>query len=62
MLAFMAAYDTRTGWSLNCIHGDPTPVLMLTSLGEEADQVRAFRLDADQYVVKPFRLIVNHIA
>ena len=37
--------------------GVNTPVLMLTSLGEEADQVRAFRLDADQYVVKPFRLV-----
>ena len=37
--------------------GVSTPVLMLTSLGEEADKVRAFRLDADQYVTKPFRLV-----
>ena len=37
--------------------GVKTPVMMLTALGEEADQVRAFRLDADQYVTKPFRLI-----
>ncbi|HEX6574152.1 MAG TPA: response regulator transcription factor [Gemmatimonadaceae bacterium] len=34
-----------------------TPVMMLTALGEESDQVRAFRLDADQYVTKPFRLV-----
>jgi DNA-binding response OmpR family regulator len=34
-----------------------TPVMMLTALGEEADQVRAYRLDADQYVTKPFRLL-----
>ncbi len=37
--------------------GVTTPVMMLTALGEEADQVRAFRLDADQYVTKPFRLV-----
>jgi DNA-binding response OmpR family regulator len=37
--------------------GVVTPVLMLTSLGEEADKVRAFRLDADQFVTKPFRLV-----
>ena len=33
------------------------PVLMLTARGEEEDRVRAFRLDADQYVTKPFRLL-----
>ena len=32
------------------------PVMMLTARGEEADKVRAFRLDADQYVTKPFKL------
>jgi DNA-binding response OmpR family regulator len=37
--------------------GVQTPVMMLTALGEEADQVRAYRLDADQYVTKPFRLL-----
>jgi two-component system response regulator MtrA len=37
--------------------GVKTPVMMLTALGEEADHVRAFRLDADQYVTKPFRLM-----
>ena len=37
--------------------GTQTPVMMLTALGEEADHVRAYRLDADQYVTKPFRLL-----
>lgn len=37
--------------------GVQTPVMMLTARAEEADQVRAFRLDADQYVTKPFRLL-----
>ena len=37
--------------------GNAVPVLMLTARGEEADHVRAFRLDADQYVTKPFRLL-----
>ncbi len=37
--------------------GIQTPVMMLTALGEEADQVRAYRLDADQYMTKPFRLM-----
>ena len=33
------------------------PVIVLTARGEEADKVRAFRLDADQYVTKPFGLL-----
>ena len=37
--------------------GVMVPVMMLTARGEESDQVRAFRLDADQYVTKPFRLM-----
>jgi DNA-binding response OmpR family regulator len=37
--------------------GLETPVLMLTALGDEADKVRGFRLDADQYVTKPFHLL-----
>jgi DNA-binding response OmpR family regulator len=32
-------------------------VLILSARGEEQDKVRGFRLDADQYVVKPFRLL-----
>jgi DNA-binding response OmpR family regulator len=34
-----------------------TPVIILSAKGEEADKVRGFRLDADQYVTKPFGLI-----
>jgi two-component system response regulator MtrA len=33
------------------------PVLVLTARAEEADKVRGFRLDADQYVTKPFALL-----
>jgi two-component system response regulator MtrA len=37
--------------------GSQVPVIMLTARGEETDKVRAFRLDADQYVTKPFGLL-----
>jgi two-component system response regulator MtrA len=37
--------------------GFAAPVLILSARGEEEDKVRGFRLDADQYVVKPFRLL-----
>ena len=37
--------------------GDPTPVLVLTALGEETDKVRGFRFGADDYVTKPFGLM-----
>jgi len=37
--------------------GCRTPVLILTARGEEADKVQGFRLDADQYVTKPFGLL-----
>lgn len=37
--------------------GCTTPVLILTARGEEADKVQGFRLDADQYVTKPFGLL-----
>jgi len=30
------------------------PVIMLTSMGQEADVVRAFRMGADDYILKPF--------
>lgn len=33
------------------------PVMILTAKGEEVDKVRGFRLDADQYVTKPFGLL-----
>jgi two-component system alkaline phosphatase synthesis response regulator PhoP len=37
--------------------GVRTPVVILTARGEEADKVRGFRLDADQYVTKPFGVL-----
>jgi two-component system response regulator MtrA len=37
--------------------GDQTPVIILSARGEEADKVRGFRLDADQYVTKPFGVL-----
>ena len=33
------------------------PVLILSARGEEQDKIRGFRLDADQYVTKPFSLV-----
>jgi len=37
--------------------GIRVPVMILTARGEEADKVRGFRLDADQYVTKPFGVL-----
>ena len=37
--------------------GFDRPVLFLTARGEEPDKVRGFRLDAAQYVTKPFGLL-----
>ncbi|HZI41150.1 MAG TPA: response regulator transcription factor [Gemmatimonadaceae bacterium] len=37
--------------------GVKTPVVILTAKSEEADKVRGFRLDADQYVTKPFGVL-----
>jgi two-component system, OmpR family, alkaline phosphatase synthesis response regulator PhoP len=44
---------------LRAIRGDKNdvPVLILSARGEEADKVRGFRLDADQYVTKPFGVL-----
>jgi CheY-like chemotaxis protein len=43
---------------LNALRNEPRtagiPVLMLTSVQQEADVVKGFRLGADDYVVKPF--------
>ena len=36
--------------------GNATPVLMLTALGQSADQVKALRTGADDYLAKPFDL------
>ncbi len=37
--------------------GDRVPVIVVSARGEEADKVRTFRLDADQYVTKPVGLL-----
>jgi DNA-binding response OmpR family regulator len=37
--------------------GRQLPVLILSARGEVEDKVRGFRLDADQYVTKPFPLL-----
>jgi DNA-binding response OmpR family regulator len=37
--------------------GIPTPILILTARGEEADRVKGLDLGADDYVVKPFSLL-----
>ena len=37
--------------------GNKVPVMILSARGEEADKVRGFRLDADQYVTKPFGIL-----
>lgn len=44
---------------LKSIRGDGShiPVIILSARGEEADKVRGFRLDADQYVTKPFGVV-----
>ena len=38
-------------------NGSRVPVIILSAKGEEADKVRGFRLDADQYVTKPFGIL-----
>ena len=38
-------------------HSRDLPVLILSARGEEQDKIRGFRLDADQYVTKPFSLL-----
>lgn len=38
-------------------NGEHAPVIILSAKGEEADKVRGFRLDADQYVTKPFGIL-----
>jgi DNA-binding response OmpR family regulator len=37
--------------------GSTIPVVILSAKGEETDKVRGFRLDADQYVTKPFGIL-----
>ncbi|MFN8572988.1 MAG: response regulator transcription factor [Gemmatimonadaceae bacterium] len=40
---------------VRAVSGD-VPVLILSARGAEQDKIRGFRLDADQYVTKPFSL------
>jgi DNA-binding response OmpR family regulator len=37
--------------------GERVPVVILSASSEEHDKVRGFRLDADQYVTKPFSIL-----
>src|SRR5436305_5985522 len=37
--------------------GSQVPVIILSARSEESDKVRGFRLDADQYVTKPFGIV-----
>jgi DNA-binding response OmpR family regulator len=37
--------------------GSRTPVIILSARAEESDKVRGFKLDADQYVTKPFGVL-----
>jgi len=37
--------------------GSRVPVIILSARAEEADKIRGFRLDADQYVTKPFGIL-----
>ena len=34
--------------------GGPTPIIMLTALGQKTDKLRGLRLGADDYITKPF--------
>jgi two-component system response regulator MtrA len=54
MLPGMDGYEVLQTIRTN---GSRVPVMILTARGEEADKVRGFRLDADQYVTKPFGLL-----
>jgi DNA-binding response OmpR family regulator len=54
MLPGMDGYEV-----LRAIRADRSdvPVMILSARGEEADKVLGFRLDADQYVTKPFGVL-----
>lgn len=47
---YQVLHAIRTG-------GNHVPVIILSARGEESDKVRGFRLDADQYVTKPFGIL-----
>jgi two-component system alkaline phosphatase synthesis response regulator PhoP len=54
MLPGMDGYEVLRG--LRAVNRE-VPVLILSARGEEQDKIRGFRLDADQYVTKPFSLL-----
>jgi two-component system response regulator MtrA len=54
MLPGMDGFDVLRGLRA---HSRELPVLILSARGEEQDKIRGFRLDADQYVTKPFSLL-----
>ncbi len=54
MLPGMSGYDVLQALRAA---GHAVPVIIVSARGEEADKVRGFRLDADQYVTKPVGLL-----
>ncbi len=54
MLPGMSGFDVLKGLRSS---GSRVPVIIVSARGEEADKVRGFRLDADQYVTKPVGLL-----
>ena len=54
MLPGMDGYDVLRAIRSN---GRRIPVIILSARAEEADKVRGFKLDADQYVTKPFGIL-----
>lgn len=54
MLPGISGFDVLRGIRA---HTTDLPVLILSARGEEQDKIRGFRLDADQYVTKPFGLM-----
>jgi len=54
MLPGMSGFQVLEGLRAG---GRRIPVIVVSARGEEADKVRGFRLDADQYVTKPVGLL-----
>ncbi len=54
MLPGMSGYDVLQALRAAA---NAVPVIIVSARGEEADKVRGFRLDADQYVTKPVGLL-----
>lgn len=54
MLPIMDGYEVLRALRAG---GSHVPVIILSARAEEADKIRGFRLDADQYVTKPFGVL-----